>query len=124
MMKYMLVFLGGGLGAVSRYGLQGVVYRFFPSFFPLGTLLVNASGSFLIGFLMVALEERFLVNPSLRLFLTIGILGGYTTFSSFSYETIALLRDGQMLYGGINIAGSLICCLAAAYGGVLLGRLF
>jgi CrcB protein len=123
MIKYLAVFLGGGLGAVGRYGVQGFVYRIFPLLFPLGTFLVNVSGSFLIGFLMVASEERFLVNPSVRLFLTIGILGGYTTFSSFSYETIALLRDGQLLYGGLNILGSLICCLAASYGGIILGKL-
>ena len=91
-MNALLVFLGGGIGATARYGLQGVVYRVAGTAFPYGTLAVNVLGSLLIGFLMALFEERFIVNPSLRLFLTIGILGGFTTFSSFSYETIAMLR--------------------------------
>ncbi|HUN64604.1 MAG TPA: fluoride efflux transporter CrcB [Bacteroidota bacterium] len=123
MTRYLFIFLGGGLGSVCRYAVQGLVYRIFPSLFPLGTLLVNITGSFLIGFCMAAFEERFLINPSLRLFLTIGILGGYTTFSSFSYETVALLRDGQLFDGGVNIAASFLFCLTAAYGGILAGKM-
>ena len=122
-MNTFLVFLGGGLGAAARYGLQGLVYRMMRTTFPYGTLVVNISGCVLIGFLMTALEERFLVNPAIRVFLTIGILGGFTTFSSFSFETIALLRDGELLLGGLNVLASVFLCLAGTMLGVLLGRL-
>ena len=81
MIRYVLIFLGGGIGAVARYGLQGFVHRYAGNNFPYGTLLVNLLGCFLLGYLMIAFEERFLMNPALRLFLTIGILGGFTTFS-------------------------------------------
>jgi CrcB protein len=91
--------------------------------FPYGTLAVNILGSFLIGFLMSAFEDRFLVNPALRIFLTIGILGGFTTFSSFSYETMALIRDGSLAAGLGNIAASLLLCLGSTWLGLLLGRL-
>ncbi len=118
-----LVFLGGGIGATARYGLQGLIYRFARSTFPYGTLAVNVSGCFIIGFLMVALEERFLINPSIRMFLTIGILGGFTTFTSFSYETVALLRDGELFMGLMNVLASVLLCLAGTGVGVILGKL-
>lgn len=121
-MSYLLVFFGGGIGAGIRYWMQGVVYRITQSGFPYGTLAVNVSGCFAIGFLMIAFEERFLVNPSLRLFLTIGILGGFTTFSSFSYETIAMFRDGELFHAMMNMAGSLSGCLVATYLGVVAGK--
>lgn len=123
MMKIILIFLGGGIGAVARYALQGFVHRYSGSSFPLGTLAVNVLGCLLIGYLMIALEERFLVNPTLRIFLIIGILGGFTTFSSFSYETIALLRDGELLFGVINILASLIVCLSATFIGMTVAKL-
>ena len=122
-MNYLLVFVGGGIGAAARYGLQGVVYRVASSTFPYGTLAVNVLGSFVIGFLMTFFEERFIVNPSLRVFLTIGFLGGFTTFSSFSYETMALLRDGSYGLGFLNILTSLGACLLATWLGMTLGKL-
>ena len=79
-MNVLLVFLGGGMGAAARYVLQGVVYRVVGASFPSGTLLVNVLGCAVIGILMTAFEERFLVNPSLRIFLTIGVLGGSQRF--------------------------------------------
>lgn len=123
-MNYALVFLGGGIGAVARYGLQALVYRVVPPTFPYGTIVVNAVGSFLIGFLMTFFEERFLVAPSLRMFLTIGILGGFTTFSSFSYETIMLLRDGAIATAAWNVAATVFICLAATWIGMAVGKLF
>jgi CrcB protein len=123
MTNYLLVFVGGGLGAAARYGLQGIVYRFAKTPFPYGTLVVNVTGCLLIGFLMTAFEERFLVNPAVRVFLTIGILGGFTTFSSFSFETIALLRDGEIFLGAMNVAASVLLCLIGTALGVLLGKL-
>jgi len=122
MVKYVLIFAGGGLGAGLRYWLQGVVHGRIGADFPYGTLVVNVLGCFAIGLLMVSLEERFLAVPTLRLFLTIGILGGFTTFSTFSYETLALLRDGEFLAGLANVGGSVLGCLAATWLGMQLGR--
>ena len=123
-MNYVLVFVGGGIGATARYGLQGVVYRVSGAEFPYGTLVVNVLGSFLIGVLMTSFEERFMVNPSLRVFLTSGILGGFTTFSSFSFETMALLRVGSYGLGLMNVAFSVVICLGATWAGMIIGKLF
>jgi CrcB protein len=122
-MNYLFVFIGGGIGAAARYGLQGIVYRYASPAFPYGTLAVNLLGSLAIGFLMAFFEERFIINPALRVFLTIGILGGFTTFSSFSYETIALLRDGSYGLGLLNVAASVGTCLLATWVGIIIGKL-
>jgi CrcB protein len=122
--NYLLVFTGGGIGASARYYLSGAVYRFLPADFPYGNLIVNVTGCFTIGLLMTLMEERFLSDPSLRVFLTIGILGGFTTFSSFSYETVALLRDAEVLRASLNITASVFGCLAATTLGMFIGRLF
>ncbi len=122
-MKYVLIFLGGGIGAALRYWMQGVVYSRTGTDFPYGTIAVNVLGCLVIGFLMVSLEERFLATPSLRLFLTIGILGGFTTFSSFSFETLALVRDGEMVRALANVGFTVISCLSATWAGMLVGKL-
>jgi fluoride exporter len=120
--NYILVFTGGGIGASARYWLSGVVYRFLSTGFPYGNLIVNISGCFAIGFLMTLMEERFLAEPSFRIFMTIGILGGFTTFSSFSYETVALLRDAEFFRASINIIVSVFGCLSATMIGMFVGR--
>lgn len=122
-MRYLLIFAGGGLGAVLRYWVQGLVYNRMGSAFPYGTVLVNIAGCFVIGLLMVSLEERFLATPALRLFLTVGILGGFTTFSSFSFETMALFRDGESALALGNVGLSVLVCLCATWTGMKLGRL-
>jgi CrcB protein len=122
-MNYVYVFLGGGIGAAARYYLSGAVYRWLPTNFPYGNLVVNLLGCFAIGVFMTSLEERFLVIPTLRLFLTVGILGGFTTFSSFSFETIALFRNGEVLLGSVNAAASVIGCLIATVLGIIVGKL-
>lgn len=122
MSNYVIVILGGGLGAAARYWLSGLVHTKAGSSFPFGTLVVNGLGCFLIGLLMSSFEERFLVQPSIRVFLTIGILGGFTTFSSFSFETISLLRDGEFLYASANVFGSLLICLVGTWLGIQLGK--
>jgi CrcB protein len=122
-MNYVLVFIGGGLGACARYWLSGFVFRWVEPNFPYGVLIVNILGCLVIGFLMTGFEERFMINPSLRIFLTIGILGGFTTFSSFSYETISLIKDGEFFYASANIGASVILCLTASYFGSVLGKL-
>jgi len=123
-MNILLVFAGGGIGAVARYWMQGIVYRFVNGMFPYGTVAVNVLGCFVIGLLVTGMEDRFMVNPSLRIFMTIGILGGFTTFSSFSFETIALLQEGEVLFGMLNILASIVICLSATYIGVIIGKLF
>jgi fluoride exporter len=124
MSNIIYVFIGGGLGSILRYLLSGAVYRWTNSMFPFGTIVVNTTGCFFIGLMMAGMGGRFIVNPSLRIFLTIGFLGGFTTFSTFSYETIALLKDGEILFSAVNIIGSFLVCLAATYAGTLVGKLF
>jgi fluoride exporter len=124
MQNYVLVFVGGGLGAAARYWLSGWVPGKLGSDLPVGTLAVNLLGCFLIGLLMSAFEERFLTQPSIRVFVTIGVLGGFTTFSTFSFETIALLRDGEMFYATVNVLVSIVTCLGGTALGIYIGRLF
>jgi CrcB protein len=121
---YIAVFLGGGIGAIARYWLSGAVYRFLPTDFPYGNLCVNIVGCLLIGFVMSLTQDRWMVQPAVRVFFTIGILGGFTTFSSFSYETLALMREGQVLYASVNVLGTVAGCLGATYCGFLLGKWF
>ena len=122
MNDYLVIFFGGGLGASARYWLGGLVHKQLGSTFSYGTLTVNILGCILIGLAMASTQERFLASPQLRLFLTVGLLGGFTTFSSFSYETIAMLKDGAFTYAGLNIAASIICCLAGTWVGMQVGK--
>jgi CrcB protein len=123
MNETVVAFLGGGVGTAFRYWLSGGVYRFISPTFPFGTLLVNVAGCLLIGVSMSLFEERFAVQPLLRIFLTIGVLGGFTTFSTFSFETIALLREGSLLAGFGNIISSVAGCLMATWMGMVVGKL-
>jgi fluoride exporter len=116
-------FLGGGAGSALRYWLSGAVYRVASPTFPVGTLVVNIAGCFAIGLLMSVFEERFVVQPLLRIFLTIGVLGGFTTFSTFSYETIALLRDGSPMAALLNVCLSVFACLIGTWSGLAIGKL-
>ena len=124
MMRVLLVGCGGFLGAVARYGLAGWVHRASSvTAFPLGTMVVNVLGCFAIGGLGVLAETRVGFTGDLRLFLMIGLLGGFTTFSSFSYETHQLMRDGQMLWAGANILMQVALGLLGAWGGASLARM-
>ncbi|MBZ0160982.1 fluoride efflux transporter CrcB [Candidatus Methylomirabilis sp.] len=119
----LLVGTGGFIGAVGRYLLSGWVHRLVPmATFPLGTLCVNLSGCFLIGLLGGLSESRQLFSPELRIFIFIGILGGFTTFSSFAHETLALARDAEFARALVNIGGQLIGGLVAAWVGYTLVR--
>lgn len=118
-MNYLIIFVGGGIGAVSRYALQGVVYQFTGTAFPYGTFIVNALGCFLIG-LFAGTTEKFIIEPQWRIFLTIGLFGGFTTFSSFGYETFALFRSGETLFALANIFGSVVVGLLAVWLGFFL----
>jgi CrcB protein len=121
--SYALVAFGGALGSVARFWLSGVVAQRFGETFPSGTLLVNVSGSFVIGFFatLTGPDGRWLVPGSFRnQFFMIGICGGYTTFSSFSLQTLNLIRDGEWLYACANILASVFSCLFAVWLGHLL----
>ena len=123
MLAYLWIAMGGALGSVGRFWFSGVVGRHFGETFPWGTLLVNISGSFAIGFLAALAEPggRRFIGPTGRQFFMYGICGGYTTFSSFSLQTLELMRDGDWLKAGANAAGSVFCCLVAVWLGYVLG---
>ncbi len=106
MMNYLIIGAGGFVGAITRYILAVWVGQRWGRSFPLGTFIINVTGSFLIGLLMTVMAERFTENPQWRLLLVVGFLGAYTTFSTFEYETGGLLRDGEWLYAGLNVIGS------------------
>jgi len=122
MLNYLWVVIGGAIGTGARFWLSGFVAQRGGEFFPLGTLLVNVSGSFAIGFFAALTDPqgRFLVSPSFRQFFMIGICGGYTTFSSFSLQTLDLAADGDWLKAGLNVFLSVFCCLAAVWLGRVL----
>jgi CrcB protein len=121
--SFLLVAAGGAIGAVARYGIGlGVARVLFPASFPWATLMVNVSGSLLFGFLAFYLSERLPLAADLRAFLLVGVLGGFTTFSTFSWETLALLETGAFVKAGLNILASVVLCLAAAMLGMLLAR--
>lgn len=101
--RILFVGIGGFLGAIARFGVGSWIGQHWGRSFPLGTFVINVSGSLLIGFAMPLLTERLIINPSFRLMLVVGFLGSYTTFSTFEYETGALLRDGEWLFAGMNV---------------------
>jgi CrcB protein len=120
-MTYFWIFLGGGLGSVARFAGSSLVARLFGETFPWGTLLINVTGSLVIGFYstLTGPEGRWMVAPTARQFVMIGICGGYTTFSSFSLQTLALARDGEWFKAGSNVVLSVVLCLAAVWLGHL-----
>lgn len=123
MVRLLLVFLGGGAGAVARYVAGAEIMRRFGGLFPLGTFVINVTGSFLIGILMTVLTERLGWSPNWRFLLVIGFLGGYTTFSSFEYETAIAVRSGALGMGVLNVVGSVVAGYAAVWlGMVVAGR--
>lgn len=123
MLNLLLIFLGSGIGGITRYGFSNSIYYLLGREFPYGTLLVNITGSFLMGFAFTFLLERFDgYGPMLRSLLLVGFLGGYTTFSAFSIETVNLLEGGRFLMAGLNILSSVLVCLSATWLGLILGR--
>ena len=123
LIQLILVGMGGFLGSIGRYLLSGAVYRIFQNYsFPSGTAVVNILGCFIIGIGSGLIDQRQMLNPETRLFLLIGVLGGFTTFSTFGYETMALIRDGQFLPAGANVLIQVIAGLAAVFFGYGLTR--
>ena len=113
--KWLAVGLGGFVGALARYGVGGLVHRYLGSSFPTGTLLVNALGCLLMGATVCLVEERQLLGPGVRVFVMIGVLGSFTTFSTFGYETLAMLRDGEYPAAFGNVAANVFLGLAAVW---------
>jgi fluoride exporter len=123
MLSYMWVAIGGALGTTARYWLSGVVARSVGETFPWGTLVINVTGSFVIGFFgaLTGPDGRLFVGSTARQFVIVGMCGGYTTFSSFSLQTLNLMNDGEWLQGGVNIGLSVLLCMIAVWAGVVLG---
>ncbi len=123
MLTYLYVALGGGLGSVARYAASGAIARASNEVFPWGTLTVNVTGCFIIGLfaMLTGPDGRVLVPPDARQFFMVGVCGGYTTFSSFSLQTLALARDGDMARAGANVAASVLLCLIGVYLGSAAG---
>ena len=114
--------VGGAVGAVLRFLMSSWVYSLAGRDFPYGTLAVNVVGSLLMGFLSILLIERFNLGPEWRAAILIGLLGGFTTFSTFSMETLNLIESGALARAALNMALSVVLCIGAAWVGVLAGR--
>lgn len=115
--------LGGFLGANARYWLGGWVAQRYGTEFPWGTVAINVSGSFVLGFFMALVTERFSAAPHVRLLVAIGFVGAYTTFSTFEYESFALGEAGSLLLAAANLLGSVALGFLAVWAGVRLGRM-
>ncbi len=113
---------GGAIGSAGRYLLAGLVHRFTSAYFPYGTFAVNVVGCLLFGLIFGLTEQRFQISPTVRAFLLIGVLGGFTTFSSYAFESFQLIRDAQYLRASVNMAGQVVLGLASFWLGYLANR--
>ncbi len=121
-MKIFYLAIFGGMGCVARYMVSGWVYSLAGKALPYGTLAVNVIGSLLLGLIMEGSLRSTLLSPELRFGITVGFMGGFTTFSTFSYETVRLLEEGSMVAAGANILLNVTVCIAAALIGIYLAR--
>jgi CrcB protein len=120
--NYAWIAMGAVVGASARYFLSSFVARNFSASFPYGTLLINLSGSFVLGFFLIYSTERVLLDPRWRLLVAVGFCGSYTTFSSYAFESFALMEQGQWLLMGMNILSNNALCLAGVLAGAALAR--
>ncbi len=122
MEKFLIISVGAVLGANARYWLADWVAQKWGSSFPLGTLIINLSGSFVLGFFLTLATERLLIDPRWRFLVAVGFLGSYTTFSTYTFESFDLISKGQWLAGLFNLFGSTLLGVAAAGLGVFLAK--
>ena len=123
MTTYLWIAIGGALGSMARFACSSLIANWFGQTFPWGTLAINVIGSFIIGFFatLTGPDGRVLVAGDVRQFVMVGICGGYTTFSSFSLQTLTLAQDGEFVRAGLNIGGSVVLCMAAVWLGFVAG---
>lgn len=120
-MNILLIAIGGALGSIARYLLTTAVYRITPHAFPFGTFAVNAIGCIVLGLVVGAAEQRVVLTAGGRAFLLVGVLGGFTTFSTFALENVQLLRTGDVAYAALNTAGQVLVGIAGLWAGAVLG---
>jgi CrcB protein len=121
--KILAIGLGGFLGAIGRYWISGLAQRI-GNHFPYGTLSVNVLGSFILGLFATLFLEKMMVNQELRLFLLVGLLGAFTTYSTFSLETLNLMRSGAWMFAGLNILANVAGTLIAVWAGISIAKLW
>lgn len=124
MVNYLMLALGGALGALARYGLGGLVQTRMNAVFPYGTLVVNLCGCLLMGFVMALITDSVIVAPEFRYFVPVGFIGAFTTFSTFELETFRAIEDGAWLVGAANVLTSVILGFVALWLGVIAARRF
>ncbi len=122
MLQALAIAGGGAIGALMRFYASTGIYALFGRGFPYGTLFVNVSGSIVMGFLYVLFLERLEISPEMRAALLVGVLGAFTTFSTFSLETLNLMENGEMIKAMMNVLLSVFLCITGAWLGVLFGR--
>ena len=122
MTKYLMVGIGGFLGSILRFWLGGYIGNRMGTRFPYGTFIINCSGSFVIGFVVTLLAERTHWSPNWRYLIPIGFVGGYTTFSTFEYETLRAVQDGSLVIAGLNLLLSVVVGFLAVWMGVMAGQ--
>jgi fluoride exporter len=118
----LIIAIGGAIGSVARYLLSTAVLRATGSLFPIGTFAVNIAGCFVFGLIAGAAEQRVALPPQMRAFALIGVLGGFTTFSSYAFESFALVRDGQFVSASINLVGQVVVGVAGLAAGFAIAR--
>jgi len=121
-MNFIFVMIGAGIGGGFRYLVSDLAVKYLPIYFPFGTLIVNILGSFILGLLIFGLDEKDLLSANLKLLAAVGFCGGFTTFSTFSLETINLLRNSQFLFAGLNITLNILFTLLGVYIAYLLTK--
>ncbi len=124
MIKLLIIGAGGFLGAILRYEVSGWAHKLFGSSFPFGTLSVNVLGSFFLGFFLVLANSRFMIPDVYKNLIAVGLLGAFTTFSTFSYETMALLQVNLLRQAALNITLNIVMGLLAVWLGIVVARLF
>ena len=122
MLKYSMIGLGGLIGAIGRYAVSGFVQRYFNSSFPAGTLAVNILGCFILGVVMYLIQHHGLFSHHTRMFMTVGVLGAVTTFSTFGHETLTLIDSGKVGFAILSVAGNIILGISAVWLGTTLMR--